>query len=352
MSVHVVRPLAGALHRIALLAYPRAFRREFGREVHRIFQARVDSAGRRRTAIAVFFLFDTIASGIAERGRELGERWAWPRHVVPAASRSQTMTWGSLSADLRFAIRHFLRAPVFAALTAASLAFGIGANAAMFAVVHAVLLAPLPYNDPESLAIVWSDNLAAGRPLNPVSPANFEAFRAAPSFAGTEALHSFLNTMPVRIGSESVPAVLSSVTPGMFALLGRQPLLGRAFQPGDRVPVAVLSHDFWMRHFGGDRSVVGRTVTLGGATVPIEIAGVMPPDFRFPYGSMLFQPGATDDVRVDLWLPLSRADRPEAGGCDRAAQSHASPPRGHRPTEARHVHRPGARRSRRHRPTA
>jgi predicted permease len=306
MNAHIVGPLAGILHRIALFAYPRTFRREFGREVHRIFQARVDRAGRRRTAIALFCLFDTIASGIAERGRELRERWAWPRHFVPAASRSQTMTWGSLAADLRFAIRHFKRAPLFAGLTAGSLALGIGANAAMFAVVHAVLLAPLPYDDTKSMVIVWSDNAAGGQPLNPVSGANFDAFRAAPSLAATEALQSFVNTMPVRVGNESIPAVTSTITPGMFSLLGRQPLLGRTFQPGDPEPVAVLSYDFWMRQFGGDRAVVGRTLTPVGPGRPIEIAGVMPADFKFPYGTMLFRPSAREDVRVDFWLPLTR----------------------------------------------
>jgi putative ABC transport system permease protein len=307
MSVPIVGPLAGVLHRVALLAYPRAFRREFGREVHRIFQARVDGAGRRRTAIALFCLFDTIASGIAERGRELGERWAWPRHVVPAASRSQTMTWSSLSADLRFAIRHFTRAPLFAALTAGSLAFGIGANAAMFAVVHAVLLAPLPYSDTKSLVVVWSDNGAAGEPLNPVSGANFEAFRAAPSLAGAEAMQSFVNTTPIRVGNESIAAVTSTITPGMFSLLGRQPFLGRTFRPGDTEPVVVLSYDFWRRQFGGDRMVVGRTLTPSGSGQPLEIVGVMPPDFKFPYGTMLFRPSAREDVRVDFWLPITRA---------------------------------------------
>jgi putative ABC transport system permease protein len=306
VSVHIVGPIAGVLHRIALLAYPHAFRREFGREVHSIFQARVDRAGRRRTAIALFCLFDTIASGIAERGRELGERWAWPRHVVPAASRSQTMRWSSLSADLRFAIRHFRRAPLFAALTVASLAFGIGANSAMFAVVHAVLLAPLPYEDTDTLVAIWSDNGAAGEPRNPVSGANFEAFRTAPSLGAAEAMQSFVNTTPIRIGNESIPAVTSTITPGMFSLLGRQPLLGRTFQPGETQPVVVLSYDFWMRQFGGDRSVVGRTLTPVGSAQPLEIAGVMPPDFKFPYGTMLFRPSARDDVRVDFWLPLSR----------------------------------------------
>ena len=91
------------------------------------------------------------------------------------------MTLGSLAADLRFAMRHFRRAPLFAALTAGSLAFGIGANAAMFAVVHAVLLAPLPYDDTKSLVIVWSDNAAGGQPLNPATRSKVGSFRQSVS---------------------------------------------------------------------------------------------------------------------------------------------------------------------------
>ena len=88
------------------------------------------------------------------------------------------MTFETLTADLRLALRQFRRAPMFAALTVASLALGIGANSAIFSVVHAVLLRPLPYAAPSDLVMIWSDNTRQSEPRNPVSPANFEAFKA------------------------------------------------------------------------------------------------------------------------------------------------------------------------------
>ena len=96
------------------------------------------------------------------------------------------MNWESIHADIRLALRQCWRSPLFAALTIASLALGIGANTAMFAVVQAVLLQPLPYGDPESLVTIWSDNTKNNDKKNPVSPGNYEAFRAAPSLCGPE----------------------------------------------------------------------------------------------------------------------------------------------------------------------
>ena len=180
--------LARALHRVALLAYPTAFRDRFGDELQRIFEARIVEPGRRSTAahgfLIAYLLADAVTSGLGERYRRAETAWAWPRHTDQFHTRrSRTMTWESISNDLRLAARQFRRAPLFAALTVASLALGIGANSAMFGVVNAVLLQPLPYKDPGALVMVWSDNVNASAPSNPVSPADFEGFKAAPSFA-------------------------------------------------------------------------------------------------------------------------------------------------------------------------
>ena len=158
---------------------------------------------------------------------------------------------------------------MFAVLTVASLALGIGANSAMFGVVRGVLLQPLPYEAPDSLVMIWSDNTKAGERTNPVSPANIEAFRAAPSLEQVEALYSFLTPVQVRLGSEPEPALASQVTPGMFALLGRKPLIGQTFSGKDAPLAAVLSHQFWQRRFGGDPAVIGRTLDITGAPAPV-----------------------------------------------------------------------------------
>ncbi len=181
-----MRALARGVHRAALYAYPASFRHAFGPELDRLFDERLDRASSRTRALslAIYLVLDALVSGLAERTRARQERWAWPRHATHQANtRSQTMTWESIRADVRLAIRQCRRAPLFAILTVASLALGIGANSAMFGVVEAVLLEPLPYADPGALVTIWSDNTKAGEKNNPVSPGNYEAFKAAPSLA-------------------------------------------------------------------------------------------------------------------------------------------------------------------------
>ena len=307
--------LARAVHRLALVSYPRRFRRQFAGELDRIFIDRVRRAReistRRALMIACFQIADAVASGLAERLRLSEERWAWPRHFDGTPSRrSNTLTFDSIRNDLRLAFRQYWRSPMFAILTVASLALGIGANSAMFAVVRGVLLQPLPYKAPDSLVMIWSDNTKAGERTNPVSPANIEAFRAAPSLEQVEALYSFLTPLQVRLGSEPEPALASQVTPDMFALLGRKPLLGQTFSGKDAPLAAVLSHQFWERRMGGDPAVIGRTLDITGAPAPVLILGVMPKDFTFPYGSMLGTTGFTRGTTVDMWLPVTRARDP------------------------------------------
>jgi putative ABC transport system permease protein len=218
------------------------------------------------------------------------------------------MTWDSIRRDIALAFRQFKRAPTFAALTVASLALGIGANAAIFAVVNSVLLEPLPYAEASSLVMIWSDNTKNNERTNPVSPANYEAFKTAGSLADVEGMYSFLTPAQVRIDAEPEATLVSQVTPGMFTLLGRQPLIGRKFDDPGVPDGAVLSYQFWMRRFGGDPNVVGRTLQMtgGGAAAAIPIIGVMPEDFTFPYGSMLWTSGFTRNTDVEVWWPISR----------------------------------------------
>jgi putative ABC transport system permease protein len=309
VSIHAI---AAAVHRATLYAYPRAFRHEFGPELERVFAARLER--RRHTAarlaMIAFLLGDAVLSGLAERRRARQDRRAWPSHQnrTDACSRSQTMTFDSVVADVKFALRQFSRAPLFAILTIATLALGIGVNSAMFGVVQAVLLRPLPYTDAGALVQIWSDNRNNNEPNNPVSPGNYEAFKAAPSLADVEGMYSFLTSVQVRIGGEPEPILVSQVTPGMFTLLGRQPLVGRKFDDPGVDEGAILTWQFWQRRFGGDPNVVGRVLTLSGAgaNAAIPIIGVMPRDFTFPYGSMLAASGFTRSAAVDMWWPISR----------------------------------------------
>jgi putative ABC transport system permease protein len=302
------RPVARALHRIALYAYPRAFRREFGPELQRIFQDRLTAAlrqSRRRARLAAaYHLADAVLSGLAERVSAVAA--SGPRRAYPVPTvRRLPMVWDSFVADLRLALRRFREAPLFALLTVSSLALGIGANSAIFSVVDAVLLRPLPYASPDSLVTIWSHNTRQSEPQNPVSPADFQGFRAAPALASAEAMYSFL--IPVPVGTTGDPDIAQAavITPGMFALLGRSPLLGRTFRDGDPDASVVLSHEYWRRRFGQDAAIVGRTIAIAGVAGPVTILGVMPDDFVFPYRSMLGPSGFTRATEADLWLPLT-----------------------------------------------
>lgn len=298
-----------ALHRLALFAYPRAFRHQFGDELQGLFERRV-AARRERSAvaallIAAFLLADAVISGLAQRFRQAPDLPGSPSS--PHRGRS-VLSWDSIRRDLAYAMRQFGRTPGFAVLTVGSLALGIGASTAIFAVVHSVLLRPLPYEDPDALVTIWSHNTRNDEPNNPVSPANFEAFRSAPSLAAVEGLYSFLTPAQVRFDGEPEPVLISQITPGMFTLLGRSPAIGRTFGDSEAPDGAVLSHAFWQRRFGGDPDVIGRTMIVGGAgaAATVPILGVMPEDFTFPYGSMLAGTGFTRSVAVDMWWPISR----------------------------------------------
>jgi putative ABC transport system permease protein len=182
--------------------------------------------------------------------------------------------------DLRFGLRQLRKNPGFTAVAVLTLALGIGVNAAVFSVAYAVLLGPLPYKDPDRLAIVWEQNPSRDWTANIVSPANFKDWRrqnrvftdmaavdpTSFNLAGSEE--------PVEIGGERVTA-------NLLSLLGVQPIRGRGFQPEDdrpdSPPVAIVSYGPWQRRYGGDPGLIGRSIALDGRSYPV--VGVMPPNF-------------------------------------------------------------------------
>ena len=215
----------------------------------------------------------------------------------------------TLVRDLRYALRSFVRSPGFTLTALITLALGIGANTAIFTILNSVLLRPLPYADPERLVMVWglNERQAAVRPSGLIEGDVFDIRREARSFSQLEAFQANLVPITMRVGSTAFQAQAVSLTPGTFALLGRQAILGRSLQEGDRLAI-VLGYGYWQRQFGGDRAVVGRQVTVG--TTPATIVGVMPRDFAFPYRSMLLASVSfTRDADVDVWVPMTLQPR-------------------------------------------
>ncbi len=188
-----------------------------------------------------------------------------------------------LPRDFRYAARSLLRTPGFTVVAVAVLALGIGATSAIFSLVSAVWLKPLPFADEERLVSLWVDLSSLGGPSRlEAPPANYYAWR--------ERARSFEEMAPVvpdsmNLTGDGDPERLAVVrtTPNLFETIGLTPILGRTFVPEDAPdePV-VVSSSFWLRRLGGDPTAVGRTITLDGS--PHVVVGVVPPDFRFPYG--------------------------------------------------------------------
>jgi predicted permease len=285
---------------LALLAYPRAFRRRFGAELKRDILRTSGTMGA------------LIVSGLAERWSAFARYAAWPTsspHLYTPEGR-HAMFRDTLRMDLGYAVRLAVKTPALSLLAVLALALGIGANSAIFTVVEGVLLRPLPYRDAGALVAVWNDNTRENRPFNPLSPANFVDVReGVRDQVALAAFQSFI--VPSRLEAESGSETLLQVTlePEVFPLLGRNAHVGRTLVPGETDAV-VLSHGYWQRRFGSDSDVLGRVLNIAG--LPRTVVGVMPADFVFPYQTMLGPDGFTRDQRVDAWLPLDLATDPFA----------------------------------------
>jgi len=221
------------------------------------------------------------------------------------------MNSAALSTDLRLAARALLKRPGFALVVVLTLALGIGGNAAMFGIISATLLQPLPYASPDRLVRVWETtpegmNFSASEPNylefreRNRSFAEFAAHKDA-AFAIAGAEH------PIRVDGLAASASL-------FDVLGVQPMLGRAFvadedRPRAAADVVVLGYGLWQRQFAGDRDILGRTIALDDREH--TVIGVMPADFEY-LGAELFVPLAADPAsdRSDHWLAMVGRLRP------------------------------------------
>ena len=205
--------------------------------------------------------------------------------------------------DIRFAARLLIKDRWFTLAAATALALGIGANAAVFTLVNAVLVRGLPFHEADRIMTVWTED-DRGRRRN-TSELDYEDWRAqARSFSDLAAtLGSTMNVSDEGRAPERVQGAY--VTANLFRLIGQSPVMGRDFtdaddQPG-AVPVTIIGHSVWQNRYDSDPTVLGRTMKANSKVV--TIIGVMPPDMRFP-------------DNVDIWVPPSPA---ATGVADRLA---------------------------------
>jgi len=199
-----------------------------------------------------------------------------------------------LISEFRFSLRILRRNPGFSSAAIVVLALGIGANTAIFSVVNAVLLRPLPFDDPSHIMQVWHTPPAKSFPgmtMFSVSPANYLDWHSQSSSFEEMAAYGF---RAFTIGGTERPEAIQAgaVASDFFPLLRVQPLLGRTFAPEEDQPgqghVVVLGYNFWRDHFASDRNIVGRSVIIDGENY--SIVGVMPETFRFPSWAKLWVP--------------------------------------------------------------
>jgi putative ABC transport system permease protein len=206
----------------------------------------------------------------------------------------------TLLQDLRYGARMLLKNPGFTLIAVVTLAMGIGATTAIFSVVNATLLRPLPFRQPERLALFWGSKPRTNMPQLPLSLPNFNDVRAqcqtCESLSAWTIGHANLTRSNLAQGAEPERVQYAIVSADFFATLGVQPLLGRAFRaeednPGNS-PAVIVSHSLWRRRFGADPALVGNTITLDGQ--PREVCGVLPEGFRF----------ASFPKETEIWLPI------------------------------------------------
>jgi putative ABC transport system permease protein len=197
----------------------------------------------------------------------------------------------SVLTDLRYGTRLLLKTPGFTAIAVGAVALGIGANTAMFSAIDAVLIRPLPFHEPDRLAIVWEDASFAGFPRNTPAPANYVDWRKQNDvFTDMAALRS----MGANLTGDGPPDFVHAqrVTPNLFRILGVPALAGRTLTGDDDRAgenVVVLSYRLWRRRYGGDLGLIGRSILINDEKY--KVVGVMPKGFYFP------------NRQVEFWTP-------------------------------------------------
>ena len=187
-----------------------------------------------------------------------------------------------LLADVRYAFRILRRSPGFTVIAVLALALGIGANAAIFSAVDAILLRPLPYPDADRLVMIWEDASHVSFPRNTPAPANYFDWKKQNTlFVDMAAMRGRSANLTGDGAPEMVMGRLA--TANLFAVLGVQPMLGHAFtaeEDRSGAKVVVISYGLWQRRYGGDRSIIGCAIQMNGE--PYTVVGVMPQSFNFP----------------------------------------------------------------------
>jgi len=205
-------------------------------------------------------------------------------------------------ADLRFGVRMLLKSPTVTIVAIVALTLGIGANTAIFSVVHGVLLRSFPYRDPDQLVLVWEKRQGGRTDQNVINLANFNDWKTQNQVFSDMAVF-FDRSLNLSGDGEPEEVPVQYATANIFSVLGSNPILGRSFVEDDgrnslATPSAVvISYRLWQRRFGGAQEIVGRQITLNNQ--PATVIGVMPANFGWH-----IQRGNEASKPADIWIPF------------------------------------------------
>src|SRR5262249_866955 len=192
--------------------------------------------------------------------------------------------------DLRFGVRVLLKSPGFAAVAVLTLALGIGANSAIFSIINAVLLRPLPFQEQDRLVQLWETESAPGN--YPFTGPDYRDWQAQSKTLQAMSAYTWPRAMSASTGTESQPVSAIATQSNFFSVLGVQPILGRSFAAEENDPgkkhVVILSYGFWQKFFGGRREVLNQPLQLDSESY--TIIGVLPSWFNFTYRGEIFVP--------------------------------------------------------------
>ncbi len=197
----------------------------------------------------------------------------------------------SLLHDIKFSVRMLLKAPAFTIVAILTLALGIGANTAIFSVINAVLLRPLPFHEPDRLVQLWETEAAPG--TYPFAGPDYLDWQAQNHTLEATSLYTWGRNFNASGAGQPEPVLALNTQANFFSVLGVRPFLGRTFVTGEdqagKNRVVIVSYGIWQRHFGRDPGVLGRTLNLDSEAY--SVIGVMPRGFRFP-------------SQTEIWIPL------------------------------------------------
>jgi putative ABC transport system permease protein len=207
--------------------------------------------------------------------------------------------------EIKVALRGLAKSPGFTVIAIATLALAIGANSAVFSLINALLVRPLPYQDPSRIALIWEQFATQGLDRIPCSPPEFLDLKK--EFKSGTDLAAF-NYAAFNLGGGDVPERITGavVTPSLFPLFGVEPIKGRTFAREEEGighdDVIVISERLWKRRFNSDPALVGKTLLVNGRSY--TVIGIMPANFEFPIPIFGLQ-GNTFADRVDIWKPVA-----------------------------------------------